>query len=207
MTQQKWSKGDKVIHASKPEWGTGEILQVEGISMDGKPCQRLVLRFDRAGMKTLSTAFAELKPAAQVVPTHFFAIPQATFENGDTPISLASTKEVQAAMTKLPESATDPFTTLKSRALASLKLYRFGEDPAALLDWAATQTGLKDPLARFNRHELEHHFQQFRMALDEHMKKLLRDLRRQEPAAYAELQGADLSPAARAALRRADAGR
>src|SRR5262245_5175983 len=59
-----WTKGDSVIHADKPEWGSGEVLIAEQGIHEGKPCQRLTIRFTRAGMKTLSTAFANLKSAA-----------------------------------------------------------------------------------------------------------------------------------------------
>lgn len=210
MTSTKWNKGDRVIHATKPEWGTGEILQAEGFTHEGKPCQRLTLRFERAGLKTLSTAFAELKPAAAVAPAFSFALLNAQ-PSSDEPSTLdlpmVSPSEIRAMMSKLPDAATDPFTSLRSRLLATLNQYKFADTPGALLDWAAIQTGLKDPLNRFNRHELEQHFAQFRMVVDEHLKKLLRDVRRTEPQLLAEVQASNLPTSCRNALRRADNGR
>lgn len=206
MTNTKWNKGDRVIHATKPEWGTGEILQAEGFTHEGKPCQRLTLRFDRAGLKTLSTAFAELKPAGS--PAFAFAPTFASTPESEEPSLLALTAgEIKAMMTKLPDAATDPFTSLRSRLLATLTQYKFADTPGALLDWAAIQTGLKDPLTRFNRHELEQHFSQFRMDVDDHLKKLLREIRRAEPQLLAEVQASNLPTSCRNALRRADGGR
>lgn len=206
MTSTKWNKGDRVVHATKPEWGTGEVLQVEGFTHEGKPCQRLTLRFDRAGLKTISTAFAELKPAAS--PAFAFAPAFSDTPSSHEPSLLAFTpSEIKAMMAKLPDAATDPFTSLRSRLLATLAQYKFSDTPGALLDWAAIQTGLKDPLTRFNRHELEQHFVQFRMDVDEHLKKLLREIRRAEPQLLAEVQASNLPSSCRNALRRADIGR
>lgn len=106
----------------------------------------------------------------------------------------------------VPEDASDPFASGRSRLAATLALYRFTDTGASLLDWAAMQTGMKDPLARFNRHELEQHFRRFQVNLDAHLKKLVRDLKRQEPATVQELTQS-AGPAARQALRRADIGR
>lgn len=109
-------------------------------------------------------------------------------------------------MTRLPESVTDPFLSLRKRTMAALTLYKFGETPSGLLDWAAVQTGLKDPMSRFNRHELEDFFVRFKIALDAHLKRLLKDVRKQDPGFLPELQ-ASASPAGQQALRRADMGR
>ena len=68
------------------------------------------------------------------------------------------------------------------------------------------QTGMKDPLARFSRHELESFFQRFQANLDAHLKRLVKDLRRQEPGVLAEA-GATATGGAAHALRRADSGR
>lgn len=206
MINTKWNKGDRVVHATKPEWGTGEVLQAEGFTHEGKPCQRLTLRFDRAGLKTLSTAFAELKPAA--APAFAFSSSFAAPAESEEPSLLALTAgEIKAMMTKLPDAATDPFTSLKSRLVATLNQYKFADSPGALLDWAAIQTGLKDPLNRFNRHELEQHYAQFRIVVDDHLKKLLREIRRAQPQLIAEVQASNLSTSSRSALRRADGGR
>jgi hypothetical protein len=201
MLAKDWSKGDSVVHTTKPEWGAGEVLVAESISHEGKPVQRLTIRFTRAGTKTISTAFADLRPASDMP-----YLPEPKHEKPDPLAQIALTASVEELMTKLPEAATDPFRSLKLRLTATLDLYRFTENGAALLDWAAIQTGLKDPLSRFNRHELEQWFSRFKMELDNHLRKLVRDVRRQEPQSI-DAVAATTNPAGRQALRRADAMR
>lgn len=221
MSIRKWSKGERVVHATRPEWGSGEVLGAEPHSHEGKSCQRLTVRFERAGTKTISTAFADLREAST---SPFAAMPiEPEHSNGNGPMQDAANgtisspgadalsggmtaKELAECMTKLPESVSDPFISLGKRCRAGLELYRLGESPAGLLDWAAIQTGLKDPLSRFNRHELEQWFDRFKIALDGHLRKLLKDARKQEPNLLGELQ-ANASPVARQALRRIDADR
>ena len=71
---------------------------------------------------------------------------------------------------------------------------------------AAMKTGLKDPLARFNRHELERFFERFKTALDAHLKRLVYELKKEDPAGLAAVV-ASATPDAKQALRRADASR
>ncbi len=201
MLSRDWSKGDSVVHASKPEWGAGEVPVAESISHEGKQVQRPTIRFSRAGTKTISTAFADLRPASDMP-----YLPQPTHEEPDPLAQIALSASVEELMIKLPDDATDPFRSLKLRLTTTLELYRFTENGAALLDWAAIQTGLKDPLSRFNRHELEQWFSRFKMELDNHLRKLVRDVRRQEPGALDAVSAA-ATPAGRQALRRADAMR
>jgi hypothetical protein len=198
MLPKDWTKGDSVVHAAKPEWGAGEVLVAEAISHEGKAVQRLTIRFSRAGTKTISTAFADLRPASEMP-----YLPEPTSDKPDPLAQVALTASVEELMTKLPENATDPFRSLKQRLAFTLDLYRFAENGAALLDWAAIQTGLKDPLSRFNRHELEQWFSRFKMELDNHLKKLVKDARKQDPQAL-EAATAAASPTGRQALRRAD---
>lgn len=224
MMTKKWSKGERVIHATKPEWGHGEVLEAQSAQQDGKPCQRLVVKFTRAGTKTVSTAFADLRTAEES-PFLAAAAREAAEEasravtgatNGkareesgedmlDTALDAALRNPVEM-MTRLPDSVTDPFLSLRKRAQAAVSLYKFGESPAGLLDWAAVQTGLKDPMSKFNRHQLEDFFVRFKIVLDAHLKKLLKDVRKQEPAFINELL-ASASPAGQQAMRRADMGR
>jgi len=203
-TPRKWNKGDRVVHATKPEWGTGEILTAEGTTQDGQICQRLTLRFDRAGLKTLSTAFAELKPASATSPL-LVTVTEETADDGPA-LGGATPNELIEIMTRLPESATDPFLGLKSRLSATIGLLKFGENPSLLLDWAAIQTGMKDPLSRFNRHELESYYGRFKIEVENHLRRLVRELRKQDLAALTELMNSG-DAAARQALRRADAMR
>jgi hypothetical protein len=202
MTEKQWNVGDRVIHASKPEWGAGVITAAEKSVHDGRPCQRLTVRFDRAGVRTLTTAFADLRPADEapsLAPTTE-SDDQAGWLNrlsADSPVEV---------LTRLPEAATDPFSSLASRLKASLDLYRFNDTGGSLLDWAAMQSGLKDPLARFNRHELEQIFRRFAAVRDEHFKKLAIEIKRREPAVFQQAMKS-AAPAVQQALRRLDIGR
>lgn len=196
-----WIKGDRVVHSTKPEWGHGQVVLAEPVAIDGRVVQRLTIRFDRAGTKTVSTEYADLVPAADQPK-----IAEDAPDKRDALSTAADTATVQAAMMRLPDRATDPFLPFKSRLQHSLDLYRYEESPSKLMDWAAMQTGLKDPLARFNRHELEHWFLKFRIAADDHLKKLLRDMRRQEPGTIDPVVSA-AGPLAKQALRRVDMGR
>ena len=45
-----------------------------------------------------------------------------------------------------------------------------------LMEWAMAQTGMDDPLTRFNRTELEEYFTQFAHNRDQHLAKLLREM-------------------------------
>ncbi|MCC6950119.1 MAG: DUF3553 domain-containing protein [Phycisphaerales bacterium] len=215
MTRRDWSKGDTVLHSMRPEWGAGEVLVAESTVHEGRPCQKLTIRFSRAGTKTISTGFVELRAAsggprlaepAEVLPSppptpgHPF---QASPPEIDPLVLRDQQRAVEETLTALPDPATDPFSSMRSRLAATLDLYRYSATGASLLDWAAVQTGLKDPLSRFNRHELEQWFGRFQMELDSHLRKLLREARRQEPAMVEDLL-AQASQPARAAARRAD---
>ncbi len=201
MVEPLWKKGDRVVHSGKPEWGLGHVLLAEPGVQDGQACQRLTIRFERAGMKTISTAFATLRAsdgAISVSPER---------PDDDDPLAKASdTASLIEVMTKLPETMTDPFTPLRKRFATTLDAYRFGEGPSALLDWASIQTGMKDPLSRFNRHELEMWFTKFRSELDQHVKKLARELRKADPAAIEDFfEKANNS--GKTAIKKADFGR
>jgi len=191
----EWKLGDRVRHAGRPEWGNGQVTAAEACMQDGRACQRVTVRFDRVGLKTLSTAFADLRPAETLVSVEAPADP--LLADGPAPEELLS---------RIPEAATDPFVTPRKRLEATLGLYRFSDRGGSLLDWAAAQTGLKDPLARFSRHELEKHFQKFQFNLDAHLRKLVREVKKADPTTFAALTAA-AAPAAKQALRRADTAR
>lgn len=216
MPETPWTKGDAVVHSLKPEWGHGEVLVATPGTHDGRPCQRLTVRFSRGGTRTVSTAFADLMPAAHAPRLREIAPPpepepgtrsESPVDTTLDPLAKAANDaQVAELMSTLPEPATDPFASPKARLAATLALYRFTESGSSLLDWAAAQTGLKDPLSRFNRHELEQWFGRFRIELDDHLRKLVRDLRRTDAAALAQAAAA-AGPAAKQALRRAETGR
>lgn len=202
-----WNFGDKIVHTGKPEWGHGIVTSAQKAAHEGQPCQSLTIRFDRAGVKTISTAFATLMAAedAPALPPEGMGA-QNGYADADPFTAAADAGEIRARMAKLPEAATDPFTTPMARLTATLGLYRFGPTGASLLDWAAVQSGLADPLSRFNRHELEQFFESFVVVRDQHLKKAVQEARKADPGATA--QAVKAAPAsAHHALRRLDAMR
>jgi hypothetical protein len=223
QTMKLWSTGDRVVHTGKPEWGSGAVSSATRTTQDGKPCQLLTIRFDRAGVKTISTAFANLIPAEDAGGLNFapeplgpaptasnngkgHAAPSKEDEFAARLMGGPGTTDIRAAMTKLPEPATDPFSTPIDRLKATLGLYRFAPTGGSLLDWAAMQSGLADPLSRFNRHELEKFFESFAMARDGQLRKAAGDARKADPVGAGALIKQAL-PSAQQALRRLDAMR
>lgn len=197
MPTREWKMGDRLIHAGRPEWGVGEVRSAESATQDGTKCQRLTVRFERAGVKVLTTAYADLK-----TPEEMGALPEREAEGSW--LDQAEAESPDERMTRLPEAATDPFRTKRSRLEATLGLYRFTGGGASLLDWATAQSGLKDPLSRFNRHQLEQFFERFKNNLDGHLRKLTFEMKREDPAGLAEAVAAAPQPA-RQALKRLDA--
>ncbi len=201
MDATDWKIGDRVVHAERPEWGAGEVRSAQTVTESGRRCQRLTIRFDRGGVRTLSTMFAQLRSAGELE-----SLERAAAYAEESPEPSPDLNGIVERLQRVPEAATDPFRTRRARLEATLGLYRFTGQGASLLDWAASQTGLKDPLSRFNRHELEHQFDRFRANLDAHLKRLALEIRREAPGAIAELSRS-APPAAQQALRRLDVGR
>ncbi len=189
MTGKIWSFGEKIIHKTKPDWGVGVITQVQPARQDGVPCQRLTVRFNHGGLKTLSTALADL-----TTPEELAAATLAGTASATTP------EETQSRLTTLPESVTDPFLSLASRFKAAMDLFKFSDTGAGLLAWATSQTGLADPLAMLSRHELEDLFQRFRLLLTRHARTLSQELTRTNAAEHARIL-VDAPVSARNALR------
>lgn len=225
MTQTRtWAVGDRVVHSGKPEWGAGTVNGAIRTTHDGHPCQSLTIRFDRGGLKTINTAYASLIAADQApsLPTEpVFAGGDASsagersgskFRIHDEPSKkniedkLSGMADIRAQMTRLPDAATDPFSSVLARVKATIALYKYTPQGGLLLDWAAIQSGLADPMSRFNRHELEKFFEAFAVNRDVHLKKLLSEARKLDPAGVQ--QAIASAPASlQQALRRIDAGR
>lgn len=201
MTLHEFKNGDWVIHTNKPEWGAGQIVSAEGHIQEGKRCQRLSIRFDRAGLKTLTTLYADLRPST---PGGISAFTEA--KPDDDLAHKLDLKTLADSLSGLPESATDPFVSLPKRVEATLNLYRYTGTGASLLDWATSQTGLRDPLSAFNRHELEEHFQRFRNNVFSHLRRVTAELRKLDPGALAKIEVA-AAPAAKQALQKVHAMR
>ncbi|MEO1513318.1 MAG: DUF3553 domain-containing protein, partial [Planctomycetota bacterium] len=125
--------GDRVTHPAKPEWGVGEVRKAASITHEGRKAQRLEIRFGRAGLKTISTAFAPLKPAegtpkigkAVEKPAHAEADPRpkptglaaalAPPPEDEPPPPKLDPAKAAAIMAEIPEPARDPFRPLATR--------------------------------------------------------------------------------------------
>jgi len=192
--------GEKVLHASRPEWGAGVITAASPAIHEGTACQRLTVRFERAGLKTVLTAVADIHSADDHAPPAKEAAAPADW------LDEAAARDLPKVMASLPERATDPFASLDARLNATLDLYRFSAQGASLIDWAAMQTGLKDPMSRFSRPELEQLFERFATARDQHLKSILDEARKRNPGLIDSV-ARSAPEAARIALRRFANGR
>ncbi|MDX2115006.1 MAG: DUF3553 domain-containing protein [Planctomycetota bacterium] len=189
------------MHPARPEWGVGVVTAAQHVAENGQSAQRLTVRFDRAGLKTLSTAHVRLEPATEsAAAATATAVEPAMLPEGGW-LEQLEAGDLNDRMSRLPEATRDPFVTLAARLKATLGLWRFSDQGSTLLDWAAMQTGLKDPLNRFSRHELEQFFKRFAFEREQQLKKLLLEARKQ-PSAEVEKVKAEALPAARDAMRR-----
>ena len=210
MSSRKFEYGDRVRHARRPEWGIGSIIKTEEMTLDDRQAQRVSVRFPNAGLKTISTAHAELQlvnadsgPEMDEAPTHPLG-GWDKMKESDWLSEVAQKKVVEAMISLAPE-ARDPFMSPQKRLEVCLDLYRFDRTGRSLVDWAIAQSGLPDPLSRFTRHELEVFFDRWAAQRDEHMGRLLQEVHvgRDEVAKLVE----SAPPGARDAVRRLTAAR
>jgi hypothetical protein len=181
MTNERFEFGDRVRHADRPEWGIGSVVKAEDVNTNGQSSQRVSVRFPGVGVKTLHTARARLQragnePAAPAGddPAH----PVAVWDKiGDADwLAPVAQRKIEETMISLPMEVRDPFNSLSHRLAFMLRLYRFDRTGHALIDWAVAQTGLKDPLSRFNRHELELFFDRWAFERDAQLGRLLEEV-------------------------------
>lgn len=133
--------GDEVVHPKKPEWGVGAVTRAERAVHEGSPCQRLTIRFDKVGMKTVSTAFAALAPAGKAP--------------SDEPASAVEVQALAAGLAELPTRLTDRSAPALDRLAGLLDEFRTDPEQGDILGWAIRETGLRDPLAVLSRGEIE----------------------------------------------------
>jgi hypothetical protein len=181
MSDKSFSTGDRVRHAAKPEWGVGVVTKVEILPSNGQASQRLSVRFPNGGNKTLLTSHAELRRVNETDIDRFSEEANnlkvwGKIDEADWLSSVAKRK-VEEAMISLPPDVKDPFNSLSMRLNLSLGLYRFDRSGKGLMDWAVAQTGLDDPLTRFTRQELEQKFERWCYERDQHLAKLLQEVR------------------------------
>jgi len=179
-----FQRGDRVVHPRKPEWGEGEVRQVERITHQGQSVQRVTVQFANQGRKVINTGVAPLQSKQATGP-----LPESNGAKDETMSSAhtsgggwiesleRSVKGSQHELWDLPESMTDPFASFESQLKATLDSYRFSTEPRALMDWAVMQTGLNDPLSQYSRPELEEAFPGFARNRDNHLKDLVRRIK------------------------------
>ncbi len=171
-----WAFGDRVRVPSKPEWGVGTVTRAAAAHVRGNPCWTLTIRFPNAGIKSINTAAGTLERVEDTTEEGggetAVAIAEAEAVAGDDLLGPQAQRRVESLMIGLPESCTDPFRSIPARVEATLDLYRFDGSGRSLVDWAVAQTGLDDPLSRFNRQELETHFRRWEQVRDSHLAKL-----------------------------------
>lgn len=193
ITPTMYTQGMQVKHRQRPEWGTGSVNRIEALTRAGIRDQRLWIKFTNAGLKTLLASGADLEILEGTgVAEHTFAARENASEGGW--LGQISKKRPEQAMSELPPDATDPFLTPERRLKYLLTLYRF-DGATKLIDWAVAQSGLDDPLSRFNRTELESFYKDWARDRDVALHRLVTEFRhRREPV------DAFLADAPRAAL-------
>ncbi len=206
----RFERGDVVFHAKRPEWGEGVVEQAREIKHEGRAAQRLTIRFSNHGRVAVNTAVAQLR--AKRKGSEGLGV---VMSNSSTPaVSSSAGKGWLSSLEKsgggveelwsLPEAMTDLFASLGARLQATLDSFRFSTEARSLIDWAVAQTGLTDPLSKYNRHELEQGFERFARDRDRHLVELVRTAKREGQADLLDraLQG-KLIPEARRTLKKA----
>ncbi len=179
-SEAPWSFGDRVRHRANPEWGIGVVTAVKPTTVRGAPCFTLQVRFPNAGIKSLNSSVAPLDRVEETAGVTgegeaAAVLEEAAATEGDDLLGPMAQRRVDALMADLPETCQDPFRSLAARVKATLELYRFDATGGRLINWAVAQTGLNDPMTRFNRQELETHFRKWAQARDQHLARLVRD--------------------------------
>ena len=174
--------GDQVRHLDRPEWGVGSVSKVEGASAGGQPAQRITIRFANAGFKVLNSSGArlgriEVKPDTRAPGSSRERFDEIDRMSEDELLAPIASRKLAELMLAIPESCRDPFRSLEDRIRSTVELYRFDNGGKGLIDWAVMQTGLDDPLAKFNRHELEEHFKRWSHEREQFLRKLMGEAR------------------------------
>ena len=222
---EPFNRGDKVVHPKRPEWGTGTVRSGLAVKQpDGKRAQKLTIDFPNRGRVVINTAVVTLTAASEARPVAATASsPRVTPSLGTPPLPRNPTMSRSSQSTSLasdsgwlndlegqtselwamPDALVDPFASLGQRLKATLETYRYSTEPRSLFDWAVRQTGLDDPLSKYNRHELEQGFQRFARDRDQHLRDIVRQMKRNDGHHEIKAAGRGLFPAGQSALDRA----
>ena len=210
MSDRKFEYGDRVRHATRPEWGIGLVVKSELLSANGQQAQRLAVRFPNDGLKTISTAHAELELVTDdiaAVHPDGEASPLGGWDKMEDSewLGEVAQRKVREVMTGLSERVRDPFRPVEERFRACLDLFRFERTGRGLVEWAVAQSGLDDPLSRFTRHELEVLFDEWASNRQQHLQQLFSQAHSDQQLVSRLLS--DAPPAAQASVRRLTTGR
>jgi len=157
MTPIVFQRGDVVVHPRRLEWGEGTVDQVTTIEHEGKPAQRIVVRFSHQGVVTLNTGIAPIvhkdsfqamssstttsgssTPAPAPAPGSAATSASGTSRQADRPSGYANKeigwldamapKKSGDELVRLSDTMTDPFLSFSKRLQATLDAYRLGAD-------------------------------------------------------------------------------
>jgi hypothetical protein len=172
--------GDRVTHPKFPEWGSGAVIKVENTHANGEPVKRVTVRFTHAGLKSfVGNSFPlDVMASEQAMPGDSIGKRPAIAAVEDlerSGLNQAVEQKLEEIMFAIPHACRDPFNTIEHRLRRTLELYKFDMSGKGLMHWAMAQTGMDDPLTRFNRTELEVYFKQYSFLLKQHLSKLLRE--------------------------------
>lgn len=226
-TDPRFARGDRVVHPKRPEWGTGTVRQLKATtSGPSGRAQKLTIDFPNRGRVVIDTAIVSLQPAgatpsssrtasdsprSSAASARSAAPPLPSKEPQDmsrTSTSPGWLNDLEGATGKnelwaLPDELTNPFASISERLQATLETYKYSTDPKALFEWAVRQTGLDDPLSKYNRHELEQAFPRFARDRDGHLRDMVRQIKRADGYAILKEAGKGLFPAGQSALDKA----
>ncbi len=173
--------GDRVTHPRFPEWGSGAVIKVEIAPINGEPSTRVTVRFAHAGLKKF---IGDAIPLDVMASSH--AMPgdregkkpaiAAVEELERSGLTQAVEQKLEEIMFAIPLACRDPFNTAEHRMRRTLELYKYDLSGKGLMEWAMVQTGMDDPLTRFNRTQLEDYFKQFSFLLKQHLAKLVQEM-------------------------------
>lgn len=169
----RYQQGDVVTHPRRPEWGQGVVKAAQAIVHQGNAAQRLSIEFANHGRVVINTAVAPLAPKGKKqTMSSSIAAGKGWLDQ------LERSNKNSHELWELPEALTDVFSSDLQRLAATLDSYKFTTEPRPLIDWAVIQTGMNDPLTKYTRHDLEQAFARFARNRDQHLKELIRQLKR-----------------------------
>ncbi|MEZ6192751.1 MAG: DUF3553 domain-containing protein [Phycisphaerales bacterium] len=169
----RYQQGDVVTHPRRPEWGQGVVKAAQAIVHQGNAAQRLSVEFANHGRVVINTAVAPLAPKGKkTTMSSSIAASKGWLDQ------LERSNKNSHELWELPEALTDVFSSDLQRLSATLDSYKYTTEPRPLIDWAVVQTGMNDPLTKYTRHDLEQAFARFARNRDQHLKELVRQLKR-----------------------------